>query len=106
MVTRGDVFKVRLPATQGHRQAGSRYGIVVQADELAALSTAVIVPTSRSATPSTFRPEVEVAGERTLVLTEQLQPLDLRGFGNFAGRISLGEMEAVDQALKLVLDLR
>ena len=106
MVTRGDVFRVYLPATPGHPQAGSRYGIVVQASELAALSTAVIVPTSRSAPPSTFRPEVGLAGERTLVLTEQLQPLDLRNFGDFAGRISLGEMQAVDEALKLVLDLR
>jgi mRNA interferase MazF len=58
---RGDVYRVRLPAGRGHERRGPRYGVVVQADALLGLSTAIIAPTSRSAAPATFRPEVLVA---------------------------------------------
>jgi mRNA interferase MazF len=103
-VNRGDVFRIRLPG-RGREQRGSRYGVVVQADEFLGLSTVLIAPTSRSATAATFRPEVEVAGERTLVLVEQLRAVDLERLGESAGRLTARELRAVDDALELVLAL-
>jgi mRNA interferase MazF len=103
-VTRGEVFRVRLPG-RGREQRGPRYGVIVQADELMALSTVVVAPTSRSAAPATFRPEVEVAGERTRILVEQLRAVDLERLGDFAGRLTARELRAVDAALELVLGL-
>jgi mRNA interferase MazF len=104
-VTRGEVYRVRLPARRGREQAGPRYGVIVQADQLLGLSTAIVAPTSRSAAPATFRPEIQLGGERTRVLVEQLRVLDIERLGELAGRLSAREQRAVDDALGLVLDL-
>jgi mRNA interferase MazF len=102
-VTRGDVYRVRLPSRRGHEQHGSRYAVLVQADELLGLSTVLVAPTSRSARAASFRPEVEIAGERTRVMVEQLRALDLRRLDDLEGHLSANEMRGVDEALTLVL---
>jgi mRNA interferase MazF len=104
-VTRGDVYRVRLPPGRGREQRGPRYGVIVQADELLGLSTAVIAPTSQSAAAATFRPEVEVAGGATRVLVEQLRAVGVDRLGDHAGRLTAAEQRAVDEALRLVLGL-
>lgn len=104
-MTRGDVYRVRLPSRRGHEQHGSRYAVLVQADELLGLSTVLVAPTSRSVRLATFRPEVEIAGERTGVMVEQLRALDVQRLDDFAGRLSASEMRDVDDALALVLAL-
>ena len=102
---RGDVYRLRLPARRGREQAGPRYGVVVQADELLGLSTAIVAPTSLSAAAASFRPEIELAHARTRVLVEQLRAVDVGRLGPFAGRLTPAEQAAVDDALMLVLDL-
>jgi mRNA interferase MazF len=104
-VTRGEVYRVRLPARRGREQAGPRYGVIVQAEQLLGLSTAIVAPTSRGAAPATFRPEIQLGGERTRVLVEQLRAVDIERLGELAGRLSAQEQRAVDDALALVLDL-
>ena len=104
-MTRGEVYRVRLPAGRGHEQRGSRYGVIVQADALLGLSTILIAPTSRSAAPATFRPEIEIDGEPTRVLVEQLRSVDLERLGELTGRLSASEQRAVDETLELVLGL-
>ena len=104
-MTRGDVYRVRLPAGRGREQRGARYAVIVQADVLLGLSTAVIAPTSRSAAAATFRPLVDVAGEATRVLIEQLRAVDVARLGEHAGHLSQDEQRAVDEALELVLGL-
>jgi mRNA interferase MazF len=104
-LTRGDIYRIRLPAVRGREQAGRRYGVIVQPDELLGLSTAIVAPTSRSAAAATFRPEVDLANERTRVLVEQLRAVDVDRLGKFAGRLTADEQQAVDEALTLVLDL-
>jgi mRNA interferase MazF len=104
-VTRGDVYRVRLPASRGREQHGPRYGVIVQADELLGLSTALVAPTSRSAAPATFRPQIHIGGEATRVLVEQLRAVDIDRLGDHAGRLTVEEQRAVDQALELVLAL-
>jgi len=105
-VTRGDVHRIKLPARRGREQHGPRYGVLVQADELLGLSMVLVAPTSRSARPASFRPEIEIDGERTRVLVEQMRALDLERLGELAGRLSAEEQRAVDDALGLVLALR
>jgi mRNA interferase MazF len=105
-VTRGDVYRVRLPSRRGHEQSGRRYAVVVQADELLGLSTVLVAPTSRSVLPASFRPEVEVAAERTRVMVEQLRTLDVQRLDQLESRLSPSEMRDVDEALELVLALR
>ena len=79
--------------------------MVVQTDQLLGLSTAIVAPTSRGAAPATFRPEIQLAGERTRVLVEQLRAVDIERLGDLAGRLSAQELRAIDEALALVLDL-
>jgi mRNA interferase MazF len=71
-VRRGDIYRLRVPKGLGHEQHGPRFGVVVQADTLLPRSVVVVAPTSQSARPATFRPEVDVAGATTRVPVEQL----------------------------------
>jgi mRNA interferase MazF len=105
-VTRGDVYRVRLPARGGHEQHGARYAVLVQADELLGLSTVLVAPTSRSVRAASFRPEIDIAGQSTRVMVEQLRALDVRRLDAFEGRLSASEMRAVEEALSLILALR
>ncbi len=103
---RGEVFRLRAPrAVRGHEQAGQRYGIVLQADELLALSTVLIAPTSTRALPASFRPEVEIDGQRTRVLVEQLGAIDPSRLGESRGLLARNELHEVDDALSNVLGL-
>ena len=104
-MTRGDIYRVRLPTGRGHEQRGPRYGVIVQADALLGLSTAIIAPTSRNAAPATFRPEIRVAGDATRVLVEQVRAVDLHRLDEHVGRLDHDEQRAVDDALELVLGL-
>lgn len=105
-MTRGDIYRVRLPARGGHDQQGSRYAVLVQADELLGLSTVLVAPTSQSALAASFRPEVDIADQRTRVMVEQLRALDVRRLDAFEGRLTASEMRELDEALSLVLALR
>lgn len=102
---RGDVYRFRLPKGAGHEQHGDRYGVIVQADEFLPRSVVVVAPTSRSARSASFRPEIDVAGEQTRVLVEQLGAVDVTRLGKLAGRLSTEEMWGVDEALATVLGL-
>lgn len=102
---RGDVFRLRAPRqARGHEQAGHRYAVVVQSDDLP-LSTWLVAPTSTSARPASFRPEIELAGQRTRVLAEQTAAVDPNRLGEQIGRLSFDELRHVDAALRLVLAL-
>jgi len=105
-VRRGDVYALVPPSrSKGREQRGRRYAVVVQTDLLSGLSTVVVAPTSTSALPTVFRPEVEVAGRRTRVLTEQIRALDRSRLGRRVGTLAQTELRAVDDALKVVLGL-
>jgi mRNA interferase MazF len=104
-VTRGDIYRIRLPATRGREQARPPYGVIVQADALLGLSTAIVAPTSRGAAAATFRPEIGLRNERTRVLVEQIRAIDIERLEEFAGRLTAAEQQAVDDALALILDL-
>ena len=105
-MVRGEVFRLPPPrATRGHEQRGSRYAVVVQADELLDLPTTIVSPTSTSARPATFRPVIVVAGRETRVLAEQTTVVDPARLGRSAGRLDAHELRAVDEALALVLGL-
>jgi mRNA interferase MazF len=102
---RGEVYRLNAArGSRGHEQSGARYAVVVQSDSLP-LSTWLVAPTSTSARPATFRPEVEVAGRPTLVLAEQTAAVDPTRLGERAGFLTYEELRRVDAALRLVLEL-
>jgi mRNA interferase MazF len=105
-VQRGEVFYLRAPRdVQGHEQRGGRYGVIVQTDQLAALSTVIVAPTSSSARPASFRPEITIGTEQTKVLVEQLGAVDPSRLGDSKGLLRHEELREVDRALAVVLGL-
>ena len=69
------------------------------------LSTLLVAPTSRSAAPRSFRPTITIADESTQVLVEQTSAVAPDRLGEFVGRVSHDELVAIDEALRLALQL-
>ncbi|MGD0716059.1 MAG: type II toxin-antitoxin system PemK/MazF family toxin [Gaiellaceae bacterium] len=105
-MVRGEVYRLRLPrGARRSEQRGARFAVVVQADELLALSTVLVSPTSASAPPRSFRPTIELAGSPTRVLVEQTTAISPDRLGESVGRLSAHELRNLDAALALVLGL-
>lgn len=102
---RGEVHRFRIPKGVGHEQQGVRYGVIVQADELLPRSVVLVAPTSRSARPASFRPEIDIAGASTRVLVEQVGAVDAQRLGDLVDLLSPEEMWSIDDALATVLGL-
>jgi mRNA interferase MazF len=105
-MVRGEVRRLRVPrGARGREQRCARFAVIVQADELLALSTVLVAPTSRSAPPRSFRPSIDLDGEPTRVLVEQTTAVSADRLGASAGRLSPEELRALDQALLVVFGL-
>lgn len=87
-MVRGDIHEITLPRKRGHVQQGRRYAVIVQADDLLTLSTVVICPTSRSAFPASFHPEITLEDKATQLLCEMI---DARALGERVGHLALDE---------------
>jgi mRNA interferase MazF len=102
---RGDIYRLRAPRdVRGNEQQGSRFAVVVQSDDLM-LSTLLVAPTSRSAQPRAFRPTITIHEDATQVLVEQTAAVAPERLGEFVGRVSHDELEMINDALRLVLEL-
>lgn len=60
--------------------------MIVQANEFLPRSVVLVAPTSRSARPTSFRPEIDLLGETTRVLVEQIGAVDAGRLGELVGR--------------------
>jgi len=105
-VQRGDIHEFRPPRGTAHEQQGRRYGVIVQADEFLPRSVVLVAPTSLSARPASFRPEIEVLGATTRVLVEQVGAVDAGRLGDLVGRVIPYQQWGIDEALTTVLGLR
>ena len=102
---RGDIHRLQAPrGARGSEQQGSRYAVIVQSDDLM-LSTVLVAPTSRSAPLRIFRPTITVNDEQTQVLIEQTSAVAPEGLGEFVGRVTHEELAALNDGLRLVLEL-
>jgi mRNA interferase MazF len=94
-VLRGDIYRLKVP----------KGTVVVQAEEFLPRSVVIVAPTSRSAKQASFRPEIDVEGQRTRVLVEQLGAVDASRLCELSGHLSPEELWGVDEALSTVLGL-
>jgi mRNA interferase MazF len=90
---------------RGHEQRARRYGVLVQSDALLPRSVVIVAPTSRSARPASFRPEIIIGRDVTKVLVEQLGAVDATRLGDLVGHVTPQEMWGIDEALLTVLGL-
>lgn len=102
---RGDIHELRLPKGVGHEQHGRRLAVVVQTDAMLLRSVVLVAPTSTSARPASFRPELDVGGRRTRVLVEQLGAVAVERLGDQVGRVTIEQQWQIDAALLTVLGL-
>lgn len=102
---RGDIHSFTAGSTRrGHEQRGTRFCVLVQSDDYER-STVIVVPTSQSARQGLVRPVIQIGGEATLALIEQMGAVDRSRLGPFQGRVSRDELERLEQAMRDVLDL-
>jgi mRNA interferase MazF len=104
-VLRGDIHEFRPPRGTGDEQQGRRYGVIVQANELLPRSVVLVAPTSHSARSASFRPEIDLLGETTRVLVEQVGAVDVSRLGELVGHVSPHQQWGIDEALLTVLGL-
>jgi len=76
----------------------------VQSDDLL-LSTVLAAPTSRSARARVFRPAIMEGDEPTQVLIEQTTAVAPERLGELVGHVTRGELDAINYALRLALEL-
>jgi len=65
-----------------------------------------VAPTSLSARAASFRPQIDLFGDTTRVLVEQVGAIDSSRLGNLVGRVSPEQQWGIDEALLTVLGLR
>ncbi|MCM3503016.1 type II toxin-antitoxin system PemK/MazF family toxin [Microbacterium sp. P26] len=75
MVIRGGIYQIDLGQPRGHEQGGKRYGVVISPSDIG-LPVVTVVPTSKSAQSSVVRPEVEILGDTTRLLIDQIRSID------------------------------
>lgn len=102
---RGDIYELRLPKGVGHEQRGRRLGVVVQTDAMLPRSVVLVAPTSTSARPASFRPQLDLDDRRTRVLVEHVGAIAVDRLGDHVGRVTIEQQWQIDAALLTVLGL-
>ncbi|MGI9116209.1 MAG: type II toxin-antitoxin system PemK/MazF family toxin [Gaiellales bacterium] len=100
----GDCY--RLPAHRGalgREQRGARIGVVVQSGRLH-LSTVLVAPASTQAHPAPHRALVDIAGESTRVLIEQIRVVDVERLGSFVARLEPQALAEIRTAIDYTFD--
>ncbi|REJ05096.1 type II toxin-antitoxin system PemK/MazF family toxin [Microbacterium bovistercoris] len=105
MIFRGAIYEIKaLPGARGREQQGARLAVIIQSDAFAS-STVTVAMTSTSAGSAVYRPEIDVDGVRTRILTDQIYSIDAGRLGTFRGGLESAEIAALDRALLLKLGL-
>jgi mRNA interferase MazF len=77
MVIRGAVYRVDLgDAKRRHEQRGKRFGLVMSPSSMP-WNGATVVPTSTTAQLAIFRPVLEINGQDTRFLVDQIRSIDV-----------------------------
>ncbi|GAA2215505.1 hypothetical protein GCM10009850_109730 [Nonomuraea monospora] len=105
MIFRGAVYEIKaLPGAREHEQQGRRCAVIVQSDRFST-STVTVAMTSTSAGPAIYRPEIELDGTKSRVLTDQIYSVAPSRLGAFKGALEAHESAELDRALMLKLGL-
>jgi mRNA interferase MazF len=76
VVIRGALYRVDLGAAKrGREQRGKRLGLVLSPTSMP-WSVATVVPTSTSAQDAVFRPVLQIEGQTTRLLVDQIRSID------------------------------
>lgn len=103
---RGAVYRVDFgDAKRGHEQRGRRYAVVMSPSSMP-WTAVTVVPTSTSAQPAVFRPELEIMGTKTRFLIDQIRTVDVAYVhGDPVDYLERDEMAEVEHAVAHYLGL-
>lgn len=103
---RGAVYRVDFGnAKRGHEQRGRRYAVAMSPSSMP-WSVVTVVPTSTSAQPAVFRPELEIMGAKTRFLVDQIRTIDIAHVhGDPVDYLGRDEMAEVEHAVARYLGL-
>ena len=73
MVTRGEIWMVRLDPTVGSEIQKTRLCVVVSPNGLNPLNTFIVVPMTTGSHPTRFRPKIAFEGKEGLLLPDQIR---------------------------------
>jgi mRNA interferase MazF len=106
VVIRGAVYRVDLGAAKrGHEQRGRRLGLVMSPSSMP-WSVVTIIPTSTTALPAVFRPSLEINGQETRFLVDQIRSIDTDYLiGDPVHYLERDELAEIEHALARYLGL-
>jgi mRNA interferase MazF len=109
---RGEVWRVRLNPTVGHEQQGdARPALVVSVDKFneGPAELVIVVPITKTAKGIPFHVEVRPPegglSMRSFIKCEEVRSISKQRLISHCGKVSERTMEAVEDRLKIVLDL-
>jgi len=104
LVTRGDIWLVRLDPTVGSEIKKTRPCVVVSPEGLNHLPVHLVVPMTTGSRPSPFRPMVEFAGRRGLLLPDQIKSIDRERMLRKLGELEPAVLSALLDVLRRVFE--
>lgn len=104
---RGDIYYIQRRDTVGHEIAKSRPAVVVSNDKLNTCLNVVEVVYLTTAPKQAYSTHVRInsTGRPSVALCENIDNVDKSLVGNYCGRCTTAEMEAIDEALLCSLGL-
>jgi len=104
---RGDVYWVALDPAKGTEIRKTRPAVIVSNDSCNAFGTRVVVLPVTSNVSSLFPGEahIDLSGKPARVLGDQIRSLDKSRLRSRIDRLTVSEMAAVEDALRITLDL-
>jgi mRNA interferase MazF len=106
VVIRGAVYRVDLGAAKrGHEQRGRRLGLVMSPSSMP-WSVVTVIPSSTTAQPAIFRPSLEINGQHTRFLVDQIRSIDTDYLiGDPVHYLERDELAEIEHALARYLGL-
>lgn len=99
MVTRGEIWLVRLDPIVGSEIQKTRPCLVVSPEGLSHLDTHIVTPLTTGSHSTRFRPEIEFDGKRGLVLPDQIRTV---ARARMIKRMGATDQETLDRVLAVL----
>jgi mRNA interferase MazF len=109
--SRGEIWTVNLNPVRGHEQAGYRPGLVISVDAFnhgpAGLVVVIPITTKEKGIPFHVEVNPREAGvsKKSFVKCEDIRSVSTERLSKCLGRVPVGILKAVEDRLKILLDL-
>ena len=85
---------------RGRHEIAGEVGVILQADEFLSRSVVIVAPTSQSARPASFRPQIEVDDQPPRVLVEQLWAVGTTVFAKLVGHVAATVVSCAEEGTR------